>query len=94
MVMYVVTMGNDEFDPWSGMPTAYVHKTIEGAWEDLGKKLDEIIFKRYKQKILRKIHDVDFDVNNNRLVVTYELDGWETIRNVLILQIQTLSVVD
>lgn len=93
MLVYVVTMGNDEFDPWSGMPTAFVHKTIKGAWEDLGKALDEIIFKRYKQEV-RKIHDVDFDVNNNRLVVTYELDGFPTIRNVLTLQIQALSVID
>ncbi len=93
MLMYVVTMGNDEFDPWSGMPTAYVHKTLEGAWEDLGKQLDELIFKRYGGDV-RKIHDIDFDVNNHRLVVTYELLGFETIVNVLTLQIQVLSVVD
>lgn len=93
MIMYVVTMGNDEFDPWFGIPTAYVHKTIEGAWKDLEKQLDEIIFKRYGREI-RKIHDIDFDVNNNRLVATYELDGFPTIITVLTLQIQVLSVAD
>lgn len=93
MVMYVVTMGNDEFDPWSGMPTAYVHKTIEGAWRDLEKQLDELIFKRYGRDV-RTIHDIDFDVNNHRLVVTYELAGFQTIINVLTLQIQVLSVID
>lgn len=93
MIMYVVTMGNDKFIPWIGLPTAYVHKTIEGAWEDLGKELDELIFKRYRRDV-RKICDVDFDVNNNRLVVTYELDGFPTTTRVLTLQIQALSVVD
>lgn len=93
MIMYVVTMGNDEFDPWCGIPTAYIHKTMEGAWEDLERQLDELIFKQYGRGI-RKIYDIDFDVNNNRLVVTYGLDGFPTIVNVLTLQIQVLSVVD
>lgn len=93
MIMYVVTMGNDEFDPWFGIPTAYVHKTIEGAWEDLGKQLDEIVFKRYGRDV-RKIYNIDLDVNNNRLVATYGLDTFPTIINVLTLQIQVLSVAD
>lgn len=93
MIMYVVTMGTDKFNPWCGIPTAYVHKTIEGAWKNLGEQLDEIVFKRYGRAI-RKIHDIDFDANNRRLVATYELDGFSKIASVLTLQIQALSVVD
>ena len=93
MVLYTVTMGDDEFDPWCGIPTTYIHKTIRGAWEELGKQLDELLFKRYKRDI-SKIFDIDIDVKNNRLTATYELYGFPYIRKVLTLQIQCQVVVE
>lgn len=93
MIVYQVIMGREEFDPFEGMTTAYVHKTLKGAWKELGTILDKM-FEEYRSGEISKIHDIDVNPTGRHVVVYYERSGFPGIymTSSLYIQVQVVTL--
>ena len=91
MIVYKVIMGVDEFDPFGGSTRGHVHRTLKGAWEELGAILDKM-FEEYRSGQISKIHNVYVSPIGRRVIVAYEKLGSPGIFMVTSLYIQVNAV--
>lgn len=91
MQFYQVFIGLHEFNPFEGFASGLVHKTLEGAWSEIGDIL-EGVFQEYYLKALT-IKDIDVNVNSRHVLVSYERIGSSGQTMVYSIQIEPVSVV-
>lgn len=88
MKFYQVVIGHQEWDPFEGEASIYVHKTIKGAWMEIESRLNEV----YSDDSIF-IDSVDINIKNKYVEVSYKRIGFSIQPMGVHFRIQTVSVV-
>ena len=73
---YQVIIGQHRLYPFEGFPTGLIHKTLEGAWSEVGDIL-EGLFQEYYLSTLR-FEDINVNIPGRQVFVSYERTGFST----------------